>query len=626
MSNNFNERFFNKIMSEVLKNLRKAKKTKNITMSDLENAVNELLNDSVKVKKYTRQNIIKYTTLVKDEINKKKFGLGYLRGRVKKVKEHNKIKAFVDKKNRKKKKQKTLININFLIKNISSSILNISKEMVLFFFTVCIVAHLRIRSFIKSCYLYPSNPNRFPYVFYNNEKKEQKHILSITNTRDDSDVDPVFDNIKMFYNRDDTPSKERNSKINNMCGGEENESQNGDLLEAASKILFGNEVNNEEVEQQYKYSIEQIVQEMSGKTHTEKMEKINGSAKAFMEEHQEKCKDELSLYSLVTYLMHLNGFKSRETIGYLHSNLFKYLTSASSKLKFGVLVILFYSIFKNNVSIAEKFVNNVLDYYSDKYDGGGKLHSLFSGILSSVLAPFVTFSLLLMIILYPLCIYNCMKGYFNYVNLTNQISTKIVCYLGILYSVFALSMYSAGLIAAIFPQFLKYMLDELKFMFGGKKKSSKSSSKKASKVSKGAKGSKEGFANEKGCSAPKGFNFAKLFGMILMFIFSSIFILPVVMPFVCAFMSSFGIAFSLSFDSLKFMNYNMCSIKEYSSIIKVLVSLILLHQIFNRYSYGSKRGKWLVIGLYVFVLLVYGGIEMYAKPTNKYFSDLTCDN
>ena len=230
MSNNFNERFFNKIMSEVLKNLRKAKKTKNITMNDLENAVNELLNDSVKVKKYTRQNIIKYTTLVKDEINKKKFGLGYLRGRVKKVKEHNKIKAFVDKKNRKKKKQKTLININFLIKNISSSILNISKEMVLFFFTVCIVAHLRIRSFIKSCYLYPSNPNRFPYVFYNNEKKEQKHILSITNTRDDSDVDPVFDNIKMFYNRDDTPSKERNSKINNMCGGEENESQNGDLL------------------------------------------------------------------------------------------------------------------------------------------------------------------------------------------------------------------------------------------------------------------------------------------------------------------------------------------------------------------------------------------------------------
>ena len=303
------------------------------------------------------------------------------------------------------------------------------------------MAHLRIRSFIKSCYLYPSNPSKFPYVFYNNEKKEQNYILSIKNARDDSDVDFIFENIKMFYNRDDTLSKERNSKINNVCGGEEDESNSGDLLEAASKILFGNEVNNEELEQQYQYSIEKIIQEMTGTTHSEQFQKLNGSAKAFMEEHQEKCKDELSLYSLVTYLMHLNGFKSRETIGYLHSNLFKYLTSANSKLKFGALVILLFSIFKNNVSIAEKFVNNVLDYYSDKYEGGGKLHALFTGILSSVLAPFVTFTLLLMIILYPLSIYNCMKGYFNYVSLTNQISTKLVCYIGIIYSFFALVVF-----------------------------------------------------------------------------------------------------------------------------------------------------------------------------------------
>ena len=115
--------------------------------------------------------------------------------------------------------------------------------------------------------------------------------------------------------------------------------------------------------------------------------------------------------------------------------------------------------------------------------------------------------------------------------------------------------------------------------------------------------------------------------MMLMVIFGSILILPVVMPFICAFMASFAIAFSLSFDGLKFYELQlMCSIKEYSSIIKALVSLILIHQIFNRYSYGSKRGKWLVIGVYVLVLLIYGGVEMYAKPTNKYFTELKCDN
>lgn len=652
MSNNFNERIFDEIMSQIFKKLRKERKTTNITTTDFENTVNDILNDDAIVKKYKRNKIIKYTTLLKDEINKKQFGLRYLKGRVKKIKEHNKIKAFVNKKNQKRASSKKF-NVNFFIKNISSSILSLSKDMVLFFFTICIVAHLRIRSFIKSCYLYPSNPNRFPYVFYNTEKKEQNHVLSITNPRDDSDVDPVFENIRMFYNRDDSPAKEKNSKMNNMCGSkDEKENKDYDMLEAASKILFGDEVNGE---QPYKNIIEQIVQELSGTTHSEKLKKMDGSSKAFMEEHREKCRDELSLYSLVTYLMYLNTFKNREMIAYLHNNLFKYLTSTGSKLKFGVIVILFYSIFKNNISIAERVVNNVLDYYSDRYDGGGKLHSFFSAILSSVLAPFVTFALLLLLILYPLSIFNCMKGYFNYVNLTNQISTKIICYIGIIYSIFALFIYSFGLMMAIFPEFLRYMRDELRFMMGKGKKNDKSSSSEKEtkgtydnkgkgaygKKGKGAKGKKgkskegfiglerfiglEGFANEKGCS-PKGFNFAKLFGILLSYIFSSILIFPVVMPFVCAFATSFGIASSLSFDALKFMSYNMCSIKEYSSIIKVLVSLILIHQIFNRYSYGANRSKWLVIGVYILALLIYSGIEQFAKPTDRYFEELKCDN
>ena len=232
-----------------------------------------------------------------------------------------------------------------------------------------------------------------------------------------------------------------------------------------------------------------------------------------------------------------------------------------------------------------------------------------------------------------------MKGYFNYVGLSNQISTKIVCYIGIIYSIFALLIYSMGLIMAIFPEFLKYMLKELSFMVGGG--GGGGAGKKGGKSSKGAGGGSkskkgkskkdpfvggiEGFGNEKGCS-PKSFNIASLFGMLLSCIFGSILILPIVMPFICAFMGSFGIASSLSFDALKFMNYNMCSIKEYSSIIKILISLILIHQIFNRYSYGANRGKWLVIGVYILALLIYGGVEMFAKPTNKYFEDLKCDN
>ena len=82
---------------------------------------------------------------------------------------------------------------------------------------------------------------------------------------------------------------------------------------------------------------------------------------------------------------------------------------------------------------------------------------------------------------------------------------------------------------------------------------------------------REGFAGEKGCSSSgffKDFNVAKLFGLIILLSWNIFVFFPVVIPFICAFMSSFGIASSLSFDAIKFMGNNLCSVKNYSSIIK----------------------------------------------------------
>jgi hypothetical protein len=606
---------------------KKIKKLNNIRLNDVDNIINDMLNDDKFVKKYTRQNIIKYTTILKNEINKNVFGLAYIKARIETIKTQNKMNMFINsgiteitKTNNPLQK----INFDFLIKNVSSSLLTISKDLVLFFFTICIVAHLRMRTFIKSCYLYPSNPNRFPYVFYNKDVKEQLSILSITDIQTDSDTEPVFKNIKTFssHSGDANVSLGKNSRINNMCGDNDNvKNDEKDILETAAKLLLGDNKNGENSNEPSSSNIENIIQQITGTTFSERLEKINPSSKAFMEEHREKCKDELSIYSLITYLMYYNTLTNRETIGYLHNNLFKYVTSSGSRIKFGVISILFYSIFKNNVHIAERFSNNILDYYSDKYDGGGKIHSLFTGILSSVLTPFVTFSLMLLMILYPLSIFNCMKSYFNYVGLTNQFSTKIVCYIGMIYSIFALTLYSIGLMTAIFPEFLAYMLNELRFMT-----KNVNGSKKKGKGKKG-KG-KEGFNGEKGCSGGDGFfnnfNIAKLFGVALLSILGLFALLPVVMPFVCAFMSSFGVASSLTFDSLKFMNNNMCSIKQYSSLIVMLVSLIFIHQIINRYSYGAQRNKWITVIIYIVVLTIYLGVEALIQPTDKYFKE-TCE-
>jgi len=145
-------------------------------------------------------------------------------------------------------------------------------------------------------------------------------------------------------------------------------------------------------------------------------------------------------------------------------------------------------------------------------------------------------------------------------------------------------------------------------------------------------GKREGFSGEKGCSNSgffsgffKDFNVAKLFGLVLLSILGIFVFMPVVMPFICAFMSSFGIASSLSFDALKFMSSNLCSIKNYSSIIKLLVSLVIIHQIINHYSYSPKRKKWITICIYLAVLVIYLGVESFSKPTEKYLKE-SCEN
>ena len=72
-------------------------------MLDVENAVNTLLNDEKVKKKISREDIIKYTVLLKDEINKNNFGLAYLKSRAQVVRERNSILSFVTNKSKKLK-------------------------------------------------------------------------------------------------------------------------------------------------------------------------------------------------------------------------------------------------------------------------------------------------------------------------------------------------------------------------------------------------------------------------------------------------------------------------------------------------------------------------------------------
>jgi len=52
----------------------------------------------------------------------------------------------------------------------------------------------------------------------------------------------------------------------------------------------------------------------------------------------------------------------------------------------------------------------------------------------------------------------------------------------------------------------------------------------------------------------------------------------------------------------------------------------LLHQIVERFSYGAARNKWVTIFVHLFVLVIYFCVEVSAKPTEKYFDELTCSD
>lgn len=615
---NFNERLFVNIVSEAILILeRNLEGKKDMTMESLDLAINDMLNDEKLVQKYKRENVVMYTSLLKDEINKINFDINYIVSRKQKIVEYNAMKRrLIDQKDDLKKMFK-LRNISNVVKSMITSFLDLSKIIVLYLFTVCIIAHLRVRSFIKTCYLYPSNPERFPYMFYDkSDKEDPKNLLSILKTETDSDVDPVFKNKVSFHD-----NESKMLEINEMCQ-DSNANEDSPMFKIA-RTLLGAEIEKS-ADDKYFSIIQDIVKNINGKDNAEKMLKLSSMSKMFMTEHRDKCKDELSIYSLITFVLFQNTYKHQETIGTLHDGLFKYLTSSTSSISFIALTILLYSIFKNNVNIADRFVNRVLDFYSDKYDGGGKLHKMFVGILASILAPFITFAFLLFLVFYPLSLFNCLRSYLDYINFTNQLSTKIVCYIGIVYSAIGFILYLSGLMLVFFPELLKIILSELRFIMNIDANSTKKKGKNRKKKGK----TKENFSGEKSCSGKVGFfrnfNIAKLFGVMLLVIVSIFGLTPIILPFISAFISSFSVSSSLTFDSLKYIKNNMCTIKQYSPLIRIMLCVILLFKIASRFFYGSNRHKWVSIGTTGICALLYVMIEIIFSPTNNYFDELNC--
>uniref|UniRef100_A0AB39JFD6 Uncharacterized protein n=1 Tax=Florenciella sp. virus SA2 TaxID=3240092 RepID=A0AB39JFD6_9VIRU len=652
--NDFNESY------DFIKNYFKDVNVK-ITTEDFDNALESISDDMKTGTINFDQNIFKTNALlIKNNIKFKEFDANHIEIASKFAKEFEvmKKKVFSNPDEIMKKSSTLRQYIELLTGRGLKDLLEVSKELILFIFTILIVAHLRIRSFMNSCFLYPSNREKHPFVFYEMNKSEQNNLLSILNVDYDTEVEPVFNNVPITINPDGTANDKDNQKINELCSNLEFKMVRKETaIDNAMKVatdLFGslnatddemnketNNMNSAINDNKYIKAQKEILKGIYGESDLEKKQKMNKYATMFIRQHKEKCKNELTIYSLITYILLYNIQNINEFIGGIHNGIGGSITSSNHYILFIIVTLFIFNLFKSNVKLGVKIMKRFINNYFSSMDDSN-MNMFVLEFLSIFLAPFLTVFLILAVIIYPMTLFNSMVGYLNYMSYTSLLTTKMVGFIGIIYSILALIIYFMMLLSSVFPELLKKIVKEMKIIFRVigrfiKGKGAKGKGKGKGKGKSKGKG-QEGFSG-KGKGKGKGqaaspcepasdsgpFNMAKLLGLIILAILTLFTLIPFIIPFVSTFISSASIANGITFDSIKYMNSSLCSIMDYKKIIKYIFIFIILYKIKDRYKYGSKKTRMIAIGVYSIFILLFTLVEMTIGPTVRYFNRLQCN-
>lgn len=101
---------------------------------------------------YSKNDIDQIVEIVYNEIGIERADISQLRNFVKEYKE--------------KYLKRTDQKVKSTLREVWEHVLSILQDMIIFFFTILVVITLRFRSIIKTEHLYQSDPERFPYMFY----------------------------------------------------------------------------------------------------------------------------------------------------------------------------------------------------------------------------------------------------------------------------------------------------------------------------------------------------------------------------------------------------------------------------------------------------------------------------
>ena len=111
-------------------------------------------------------------------------------------------------------------SIKVIVKLILRPTMKIADDFIVLFVSIMIVLNLQFRANTPSSLLYPSNPNTFPYVFFEpNNTSSQSHLTSCIETNTKDSDDDVFLDSPAFFTSQGKYSLDKNiCKINDPHG------------------------------------------------------------------------------------------------------------------------------------------------------------------------------------------------------------------------------------------------------------------------------------------------------------------------------------------------------------------------------------------------------------------------
>jgi hypothetical protein len=407
----FDEENFDVIIRDVTRKISKA----SIDENDL-NGIQMMLKKkkSIKKKPYTIYELDQVVADLKKQITKTKFSKKDLIDISKQIK--------IDR-IRKSNSLNPLDNLSGLpvqdqiivvIKLIIRTFLKLFEDFVVLLVTVMIVLNLQFRAKVPSSLLYPSDPNAYPYVYFDpNNRSQQSTLTSMVELNTKDSEDDVFLDTPAYFTSDGKYSLDKNvCKINNPHGTGQDNKCSSDADPEYTKHFTDN----------ISY------------------ENMSFFAKQFIQTNSSKTSNDLNLYGLLTYLMlYISCFTNENmaNINETFNSLFKQEggQSLSGYMIFFVLVVLLYSTFQSSKYTFSNLIQKLI--FTTK-EGGvlNKFNFLgsFMNILSGFFSPVLFFFKIFLVLLYPIVLFHCFFGYMRYSTLTSSIFTKLFCYFGVAFT------------------------------------------------------------------------------------------------------------------------------------------------------------------------------------------------